>query len=274
MNLNTNSQRHESITAIAVRVIVCACAGLLVLSIPGFAGAQNKPSNAGIEFQEMKTALTVAQKQLAAEKIRNDALDETRKALAESLAAANSEARGERAAYKDLLIKMEALGVDVLNVDPKSLQQRLLKAVRATELERQQSQKLSEQLLKLSEAVVNYFQNVSDPESRMLVEAELRAVDVVLGLSLPKAKKAPVTLSRSRVVSMDSDIGLIVLNVGRKGGVRVGMPLEILRTDRRIGSAIVVDVRDSICGAVLNELVAENDDVKIGDRIQPKPQQL
>ena len=73
---------------------------------------------------------------------------------------------------------------------------------------------------------------------------------------------------------MDPEIGLIVLNVGRKGGVRVGMPLEILRTDRRIGTALVVDVRDSICGAVLNKLVSENDDVKIGDRIQPRPQQL
>ncbi len=279
MNLNKNSLRHEHGTATAVKVVVCVCVCLLGLWAPASVEAQAASATTGIEFQELKTALTVSQKQLKAEKIRSAALDDTRKALAESLAAANYEARGERAAYQDLLIKMEAMGVDVLNVDPKSLQQRLLKAVRTTELERQQSQKLAAQLLKLSEAVVSYFQTAgggvnADPKSRMLVEAELRAADVILGLSLPKARRAPVTISNGKVVSMDPEIGLIVLNVGRKGGVRVGMPLEILRTDRPIGSALVVDVRDSICGAVLSELVSENDDVKIGDRIKPKPQQF
>ncbi len=283
MNLNSNNQMRKSATtpASAARVLVCVVLVLGACLASESIVAQSKASNASssaIELQELKTALTISQKQLAAEKGRTAALDEMRKALAESLAAANSEAKVERAAYQDLLIKMEALGVDVLNVDPKGLQQRLLKAVRTTELEREQNRKLSGQLLKLSESVVSYFQSTGggqhDPKSRMAVESELRAGDVALGLSLPKAKKAPVTVSRARVVSMDPEVGLIVLNVGRKGGARVGMPLEILRTDRPIGTAMVVDVRDSICGAVLNELVSENDDVKIGDRIQPKPQQL
>ncbi len=275
--INHTMRQRATATANAVNVVVAAAlclllAGSLLMS------ASLEAQDASIEIQELKTALKVSQKRLAAEKIRAAALDETRKALAESLAAANNEARTERAAYQDLLIKMEALGVDVLNVDPKGLQQRLLKAVRATELEREQNQKLSSQLITLSESVVGYLQasaqGTADPSSRMLVETELRASDVALGLTLPKVKKAPVSVSRARVVSMDPEIGLIVLNVGRKGGVRVGMPLEILRTDRPIGTAMVVDVRDSICGAVLSELVSENDDVKIGDRIQPKPQQL
>ena len=274
MNLNINSLRHEVYTATAVKMIACACVCLLGLLVPCSVEAQT----VGIEVQELRTALEVSQKQLKAEQIRSSALNDTRKALAESLAAANNEARGQQAAYQDLLIKMEAMGVDVLNVDPKSLQQRLLKAVRTAELERQQNQKLAAQLIKLSETVVAYLQVAggasADPKSRMMVESELRATDVTLGLRMPKAKKTPVTVSRGKVVSMDPEIGLIVLNVGRKGGVRVGMPLEILRTDRRIGTALVVDVRDSICGAVLNKLVSENDDVKIGDRIQPRPQQL
>lgn len=276
-NINYTMRQRATATANAVNVVVSAALCLLLagsLLMPGLLKAQN----ASIEIQELKTALKVSQKRLAAEKIKVEALDETRKALAESLAAANNEAKTERAAYQDLLIKMEALGVDVLNVDPKGLQQRLLKAVRATELEREQNQKLSSQLITLSEAVVGYLQasaqGATDPSSRMLVETELRASDVALGLTLPKVKKIPVSVSRARVVSMDPEIGLIVLNVGRRGGVRVGMPLKILRTDRPIGTAMVVDVRDSICGAVLSELVSENDDVKIGDRIQPKPQQL
>lgn len=283
MTLSTNIQlrRRATIPAMAVKVAMRASVCLWALGVlPGSGSlvAQGAPSDSSIELQELQTALTVTQKQLATEKNRATGLDVTRKALAESLAAANSEAGLQRAAYQDLLIKMEALGVEVLNVDPKSLQQRLLKAVRAGELEREQNRNLSEQLLSLSESVVNYFQGggggKSDPASRMLVEKELRASDAALGRALPKAKKAPISVSRARVVSMDPEIGLIVLNVGKKGGVRVGMPLEILRTDRPIGTALVVDVRDSICGAVLNELVSESDDVKIGDRIQPKPQQL
>lgn len=278
MNTNFNSpmRRCATTTASAVRVVSLACAAMLIsgvcLSSSSFA------QNAAIELQEVKTALAISQKQLATERVRSSALDETRKALAESLAAANSQAKQQRTAYRDLLIKMEALGVDVLNVEPQGLQQRLLKAVRATALQREQNQKLAQQLMTLSEAVVGYLQNSKnaevDPQSRMLVESELRASDVTLGLRLPKAKKAPVNVSQAKVVSMDPEIGLIILNVGRRGGVRVGMPLEILRTDRPIGTALVVDVRDSICGAVLSELVSNSDDVKIGDRIQPKPQQL
>ena len=278
-----NSQLSEHTpTAIALGVVARACVWLAVLlgtvTTSPLLVAQAKDSVTAIEFKELKTALAVAQKQLKEERIRSAALEETRKAVAESLAAANAEARRERAAYQDLLIKMEALGVDVLNADPKSLQQRLLKAVRTTELEREQSRKLSVQLLKLSETVVSYLQEVgganADPKGRMMLEAELRATDETLGLSLPRAKKVPVNVSRSRVVSIDPEIGLIVLNVGKEGGVRVGMPLEILRTDRLIGTAMVIDVRDSICGVILSELVSKEDDVRIGDRAQPKPQQL
>lgn len=278
MNINFNSpMRHcATTTASAVRVVRLACVAMLIsgvcLSSDSFA------QNAAIELQEVKTALAISQKQLATERVRSSALDETRKALAESLAAANSQVKEQRTSYQDLLIKMEALGVDVLNVEPKGLQQRLLKAVRATALQREQNQKLAQQLMTLSEAVVSYLQKSKsaqvDTQTRMLVESELRASDVTLGLRLPRAKKAPVNVSQAKVVSMDSQIGLIILNVGRKGGVRVGMPLEILRTDRPIGTALVVDVRDTICGAVLSELVSNSDDVKIGDRIQPKPQQL
>ncbi len=277
---NIQTRLGAAITANTVRVVGCVCALLVLLpGMQGIARGQAEGELSAIEFQELKTALTVARKQLAKERVRTAALDETRKALAESLAEANREALKERAAYQDLLIKMEALGVDVLSVDPKSLQQRLLKAVRTTELEREQSRKLSAQLLKLSEAVVGYFQTAgggaqASPESRMLVEAELRATDEVLGLSLKKVKKMPVTVEHGQVVSLDPEIGLIVLNVGKKGGVRIGMPLEILRTDRLIGTAMIVDVRDSVCGAVLNQLVSQNNDVKVGDRIKPKPQEL
>ena len=68
--------------------------------------------------------------------------------------------------------------------------------------------------------------------------------------------------------------GLIILNIGKKSGVRVGMPLRILRADQLIGSALVVDVRESITGAVLQKIAAEGEDVKVGDRIEPEAQQL
>ena len=49
------------------------------------------------------------------------------------------------------------------------------------------------------------------------------------------------------------------------------MPLELLRVDRPIASATVVDVRDSICGAVISELIIDAaDDVKVGDRVRPQ----
>ena len=56
--------------------------------------------------------------------------------------------------------------------------------------------------------------------------------------------------------------------VGEKQGVKIGMPLRVLRNDKKVATLRVVDVRQRICGAVIQEMVSEKDKIRVGDRLQ------
>jgi hypothetical protein len=60
----------------------------------------------------------------------------------------------------------------------------------------------------------------------------------------------------------------VVLNLGSKHGIRVGMPFQVTRGDKEIGSVSVVDVRDKIAGAVIQQLTSEQDPIKVGDHLK------
>ena len=52
----------------------------------------------------------------------------------------------------------------------------------------------------------------------------------------------------------------------RTQGVKIGMPLRVMRADKLIATLRVVDVRQRICGAVIQEMGSEK--IKVGDRLQ------
>ena len=70
------------------------------------------------------------------------------------------------------------------------------------------------------------------------------------------------------VVDVKEELALIVANIGEKQGVRIGMPFQVWREDKRIGEVRVIDVRDSISGAVIQSLESEKVPVKNGDRLK------
>ena len=74
-------------------------------------------------------------------------------------------------------------------------------------------------------------------------------------------------------MSIDSAVGLVVFDAGRRSGVRVGTPITVLRADKPIYSAMIVDVRDSISGAVLQDRMADGGEVEVGDGIRLLPEQ-
>ena len=43
------------------------------------------------------------------------------------------------------------------------------------------------------------------------------------------------------------------------------MPFAIYRQDKPVARALVVEVRQDICGAVVQELVSKDEPVKVGD---------
>ena len=74
-----------------------------------------------------------------------------------------------------------------------------------------------------------------------------------------------IDLQNVSVVSLKSELSIAILNAGSKQGVHPGMPFAIFRQDRAIGRAMAIDVRPNICGAVIQDVMSQNEPVKVGD---------
>lgn len=105
-------------------------------------------------------------------------------------------------------------------------------------------------------------------EARASLELELRAADRLLGVGGSEAEAAGPTLTDASVVEVKAEFALVVANIGRHAGVKVGMPFQVWRDNRRVGDVRVIDVRDRISGAVIQNLVSEEDSIKTGDRLR------
>jgi len=108
-------------------------------------------------------------------------------------------------------------------------------------------------------------------EARARLEGELRAVDRLVGVGAAdevEANAGGPTLTDASIVEVKPEFSLTVANIGRAAGVRVGMPFQVWRGNRRVGEVRVIDVRDRISGAVVQNLVSEEDPIQVGDRLR------
>ena len=67
---------------------------------------------------------------------------------------------------------------------------------------------------------------------------------------------------------MKQEWSLVVANVGSRHGVKLGMPFRVLREDKPLAEVRVVDVRESISGAIIQEQVSEKEAIRVGDRLR------
>jgi len=232
-------------------------------------------SDSDIEVSEAKVTLQTVVAENEVLKRQRDEAQEAIKSLTESLAVSNSEAEVFRREVAELKQRMTALGVDGLSGDKEKLEQRLLKAVRDLQLVQSEKDKLSDELVQLSEAVLRYTKvaTTDDAEARLALETRLRSVAETLGIpgSQPgpnaKAQPTEASLTNGMVVSIKEELSLVVANIGSRQGVRVGMPFKVVRDDHLIATVRVVDVREKICGAVIQSLDSEKNKIKVGDRL-------
>jgi len=255
--------------ALTAGVVILALArGLAATGGSSFSDSDIEVSEAKVTLQTVVAENEVLKRQLAE-------AQEAIKSLTDSLAVSNSEAEVFRREAAELKLRMTAFGVDGLSGDPAKLQQRLLKAVRDLQLVQNEKDKLADELVQLSEAVLRYTKvaTTDDAEARMALEARLRSVTEVLGIpgsdsgTNGKPAATPGSLTNGMVVSIKEELSLVVANVGSQQGVRVGMPFKVVRDDHLIGTVRVVDVREKICGAVIQSLDSEKNKIKVGDRL-------
>jgi hypothetical protein len=250
-------------------------AGSLCLALAVTLAAQNNSSlsDLNIEFTEAKVTLQSVTEENARLQEQLAITHQQVKSLTESLAIANSEAEVFKRETGELKLRMEALGIDAAGSGKNKLEQRLLKAVSDLKIVQDDKDKLADQLVRLSEAVVRFLKTATstDPDARMGLEAEMRAVNEALGIPTGQAvemEQAAPTLTGAMVISVKEEFALVVANVGSKQGVKIGMPFKVMRKGSQIGLVRVVDVREKISGAVIQEIDSAKNKVKVGDRLE------
>ena len=197
---------------------------------------------------------------------------ESLKTLTASLAESNAEAEMFRRKYSDLELRMEALGIASASKDRTKLEQRLLAAVSDLRVTQKERDELRDQLLGLNEALLQYLQTSQggDAQARMDVEAQLRKTNEVVGRSIrqlpDQAREPQPSLMDGSVLSVKDEWSFVVANIGEQQGVKIGMPLRVMRGERKIATVRVVDVRQRICGAVIEDSGKEK--IEVGDRLQ------
>lgn len=231
--------------------------------------AQAQQAAGDLEKAELKAQVetsgrlvTELEAKLAAEKNRNSS-------LTQSLASANGQATQARESYERLRGLLEGLGVGALEGSTDQLQDRLLAALKDMRLMDEQKRKVTEALMSLSEASLAYVKTApsADPEAKRKLDQALQNGELAArAASMTGADGMAGDLHNARVVSYKDEQGVVLLNLGARDGVKVGMPFSIFREDRPIAKALVVEVRKSVCGAVVQEVVNNKVPVQVGDR--------
>jgi hypothetical protein len=251
--LNTNPIPTGCLLLIAV----------LGIKVSGFA----QLSSDRIEVLEAQTAMGIAQAKVQEVESKLASIKTRLTTLEESLSTANSEAAFQRDAYEKLRAQTEGLGIASLGSSSFELQQKLLSALSDLRILDRKNRSLTEAIILLSESAVAYAKDApaATEEKKQSLNRSLGVVEKTLAGSEPNTGSHNVDLQNVSVVSLKNELGIAVLNAGSKQGVHPGMPFAIFRQDRAIGRAMAIDVRPNICGAVIQDIMSQNEPVKVGD---------
>ena len=240
------------------------CSLLLAVSIVAVR-AQDR-----LELQELHTTLQVAAAKIQALEAQIAAAKDKNAALAQSAAAANAESGELKDRYEKLRGLLEGLGVGALENSKDKTQERLLAALGDLRIMKEQRDQLAESLMELAETgmeLMKSAQNADPAAADRLNKAITKADTALVKAGGGQNDGQPAgDLQNARVVSLKNELGIAVLSIGAKDGVKPGMPFEIFREDKPIAKVLVTEVRNSVCGAVVQELASAADPVRVGDR--------
>ncbi len=254
MTLRSHSHINQRASLLLATMMAVAC------------GARGQSS---FELQELNTTLQVAAQKIAALESQLGAAKDKSDALAQSAAAANQEAADFKDRYERLRGLLEGLGIAALENSTEQTQERLLSSLSDLRISETSRQKLAESLMELAEASLQFAKGISNPEavaSDRLSKALTKAEAALTAAAARPGDVQAADLQDARIVSLKSDIGVAVLSVGARDGVKPGMPFEIYREDKPIAKILVTEVRNSVSGAVVQELANAADPVQVGDR--------
>jgi hypothetical protein len=255
-------------------IITAGFAAIVILLAPvASVGQSDDSSLPTIDSESAATAessAVVAIEKLVTENRRlRSELDDAKK----SSAAAMAEAEIFRRQVKELTLRMEALGASTAN--PSALEQRVLQAANTLRFSEASRQELNKTLVRLA-SVASEFAKRPDPEAKLVLETELKRVDEVLARAVggelldatAKGAESGTDLMNGKVSAYEPKIGCVVINLGTKQGVKVGMPFKVTRGDKLVGMVRVVDARQGFAGTVIQNLASEKEPIRLGDTVK------
>jgi uncharacterized phage infection (PIP) family protein YhgE len=255
MSLRSSSTINQRASLLIAAVVAMAC---------GAARAQS-----ALEIQELNTTLQVAAQKIKDLEAQVAAAKDKSDALAQSAAAANQEAAELKERYERLRGLLEGLGIAALENSTDQTQERMLAALSDLRISETSRRKLADSLMELAEASLQFAKGISNPEpvaSERLSKALNQAESVLTAAATRPAELQTTDLQDARIVSLKPDLGIAVLSVGARDGVKPGMPFEVYREDKPIAKILVTEVRGSVSGAIVQELANPADPVQVGDR--------
>lgn len=248
-------------TALLVLTLLTLCVSV------GRAGDSSLP-NTDSESSEV-TALVALEKLLAENrKLRSEA-EEARKLAAASTA----ESEIFKRQVQELILRMEAVGSST--TDPSKLEQRLLQAVHDLQLSDRNRKGLSASLMRMLQLAQAYLEK-TDAESKLVLETEIKNAEETLVKAAVsdfsalknKATEPQPDLQSGKISAVKPELGCVVINLGTKHGVKVGMPFQVRRGTKLIATIRVVDARQSFAGTVIQNLISDKEPIKLGDAVR------
>jgi hypothetical protein len=169
--------------------------------------------------------------------------------LTENLAIARTESELFQKKWSDAQLRAQTLGVNFADATTTQAQRQLVESIRALYIAEAERQRLIEQLQRLLDAV----QKPGDVAGELARSRALLATSEQPPVA-PSGKAAEGTLEAATVLDVNPNLRVVVLNIGLLQGARVGMPLAVLRGDRVVAELRIVEVRQRICGALIERL--------------------
>jgi cell shape-determining protein MreC len=180
--------------------------------------------------------------------------------LTENLAVARTESELFHKKWSEAQLRAQTLGVDFADDSAAQTQRQLAESVRALYLADAERRRLVAQVQRLIEALQKTGDVAGElARTKALFEAADRSPS---GRATDRQTQGG--LGAATVLDVNPDLRLVVLNIGQVQGARIGMPMVVMRGENVVAELKVVEVRQRICGALI-EQVREGVTLKTGD---------
>ncbi len=228
------------------------------------------------EAEEARAALAAVRAERDEYRARAEALERraeelqgTIRDLSEALGSARSQVDRLRKQCEENVLDRALVGGWTGDDDAAALRKRMESVCRELLVLRRERDRLAERLEAL---LARLDAQPADAALRVEIAAGRAALEE---LARPRPQEdagatdpAFADVSGCRVLSVNPDLNVVVLTAGGRHGVRAGMEMDILRADRPVARVRVVETRERVCAAVIQES-DRAEGPRVGDLARP-----